>query len=135
MNKIIWTKTIKSVNEQLSFSLPTGYKIYTPNDVVILNTEPTIINLGVKIYSERPITLMYTKAITCADFLIIDSNQMIGAHQSTDLFITVINPDYKERSSKNWVIKKDSCIASMIPIDTSYTNLFEVSNSVYEKYV
>lgn len=135
MNKIIWTKTIESVQEQLSFFLPNGYRIYTPEDILVSNTEPTTINLGVKIYSKFPITLMYTEIIISNDFVIIDKNQMIAANQPTDLFLTVINPNYNDGVCNNWTVKKDAYIANMIPIDTSYTNLFEVSNSVYEKYV
>lgn len=136
INKIIWTKTNKEKTYNgLSFSLPSGYKITTIYDYLIYKDKTTAIDLGVSIYSEQPIVLMFSKALTAFDFYIIDCHQIIPAHTSTDLSISVINPFYKEEDNEPYLIKEQSYIANMIVMQSTYTNLFEVSNSVYKKYV
>lgn len=135
INKIIWTKSNTEIEySQFDFSLPSGYKVYATEDIYISTKQVRSINLQVSIYSEKPITLLYTKALVCYDFDIIDPHQMIGAHYETPLFINVINPHYTEGDDE-WLLKKGSLIANMIPIDSSYTNLFEVSNKVFKEYV
>jgi hypothetical protein len=136
INKIIWTKNYPNIKyNQLEFNLPLGYKIFSIKDQSILNTQPSIIDLGISIYSENPLILLYSKAITSNDFSIIDCHQIIPAKCSTDLFLTVINPNYKDIEERSWHLCKEAYLANMIPVDMSYTNLFEVSNSVYKTYV
>lgn len=135
MNKIVWTKIIDTcAKNQLEFCMPTGYKVFTSEDIKIVSTNITKVDLGVSIYSEKPITLIYTKTILSHDFNIVDPVQMIGAYQKTPLYINVINPVYSANEDL-WVLPSNSYIANMIPIDSSYTNLFEVSNRVFKTYV
>lgn len=134
LNKIIWTKTsqFKDYN-QFEFELPCGYRVFNSEDIVITNTSPTKIDLGIKIYSEEPITLIYTKSILSNDFLIIDPIQIIIPKCSCNLFLNVINPFY-EKDYDHWELKKGSLIATMIPVNTSFTNLLEVNNQVFTQY-
>jgi hypothetical protein len=134
LNKIIWTKTssFKDYN-QFEFKLPCGYSIYTSEDINISNENYTKVNLGVRIYSEEPITLIFTKSILSNDFLIIDPIQIIVPNSASDLFLNVINPIQKKDYEK-WVLPKGSLIATMIPVNTSFTNLLEVNNNTFKQY-
>jgi hypothetical protein len=134
INKIIWTKSILDINyNQLDFALPSGYKIYTPTNTSISNKTYTCIKLGITIYTEEPITLVYTKAIHSFDFEIVNPLQLIPSKTSVELFLDLINPVYTEKEEL-WDIKAGSLIATMIPLLTSYNNLFEVSNKVFKNY-
>jgi hypothetical protein len=135
MNKIIWTRTDDlCAKDQLEFCMPTGYKIFTTKAVNILSTNLTEIDLGLNIYSEKPITLLYTTTLLCDDFKIVNPTQMIAACTVTPLSLSVINPVYKDENNE-WRLPANSYIANLIPIDSSYTNLFEVSNKVFNNYV
>ena len=134
LNKIIWTKTsdFKDYN-QFEFELPCGYSIYTSEDIEISNKNFTKVNLGVRIYSEEPITLIFTKSILSNDFLIIDPIQIIVPKNASNLFLNVINPMSTE-DYEQWLLPKGSLIATMIPVNTSFTNLLEVNKTTFEQY-
>lgn len=130
LNKLYWTKNqINKDYKQFSFDLPCGYYIYNIEEVVVKHNEPTLVNLGVSIYSEEPITLIYTKALLSNDFYIIDSVQIIPPKQSIDLFINVINPN---NDLTSWTITNQSLIARMVIVNTSYTNLFEINSKNFK---
>lgn len=126
LNKLYWTKNQVDKNyKQFGFDLPCGYYIYNIEEIIVKNNQATPVNLGVSIYSEEPITLLYTKTLLSNDFYIIDSFQIVPPKQPIDLFINVINPS--SDCSESWLIEKQSLIARMIVVNTSYTNLFEIN--------
>jgi hypothetical protein len=134
INKILFTRDISTISlkEQLEFVMPVGYKLFNPDPIYINHTEPTLINFKIKLFSEKPITLLFNEAIHSMDFKIIDRVQMIPPNMSTELTISIINPNSQ---SKNWQLESGSLIATMVPVETVAINLFEVSNKVYKKYV
>ena len=86
-----------------------------------------------RIYSEEPITLIFTKSILSNDFLIIDPIQIIVPKNASNLFLNVINPMSTE-DYEQWLLPKGSLIATMIPVNTSFTNLLEVNKNTFEQY-
>lgn len=134
LNKIIWTKTSKFKDyNQFEFKLPCGYSIYNCEDFEVSNVNLTKVNLGVSIYSEEPITLVFTKSILSNDFFIIDPLQIIVPKHSSNLFLNIINPN-PIKDYENWNVPRGSLIATMVPFNTSFTNLFEVNNKLFEEY-
>lgn len=134
IDKIIFTRDTETVElkDQLSFEMPVGYKLYNPDSVYIKREGPTLIDFKIKLFSERPITLLFTEAIQSTDFKIIDKVQVIAINMSTDLSISVINPD---ANCDDWELEAGSLVATLVPVETMPINLFEVSNKVYRKYV
>lgn len=134
LNKIIWTKTSKFKDfDQFRFELPAGYYIHSAEDIEIKYLEQAVINLGVSIYSEEPITLFFTKTIWNNSVFITDPVQIIVPKKATDLYLNIIslNP---HKDFKKWTLAKGSFIATMVPFNTSFTNLFEVNNKMFEQY-
>ena len=134
IDKIIFTRDKETLNlkEQLEFQMPIGYKLYAPDGVFVDRESPSVIDFKIKMFSEKPITLIFTEAIHSTDFKIIDRVQMLPPLMTTDLKISVINPD---RKSQDWTVGRGSLVATMVPVETVSINLFEVSNRVFRKYV
>ena len=134
IDKIIFTRDKETLNlkEQLEFVMPVGYQLFTPDGVYVEHEKPKVIDFKVKVFSEKPVTFIFTEAIHSTDFKIIDRVQMIAPNVSTDLKITVINPNPE---CQNWQVWPESLVATLVPVETVTVNLFEVSNKVYKKYV
>lgn len=134
IDKIIYTRDKETlrIKDQLEFVMPVGYKLYTPEGVYVDNDSPSVIDFKIKVYSEKPITLLFTEAIHSTDFKIIDRVQMIAPLTATDLKITVINPNPE---CQDWQVRPESLVATMVPVETVSINLFEMSNNKFEQYV
>jgi len=128
INKIIFTKTISSHNSQLEFCLPTGYKVYSPFSLTLSPNLITTLDLGVLLYSESPITLLYTLLPLLPLCSIVDSCQVVAPKQSTSLSLSLL-------STQPLTLDPLFPIANLVVLQTSFIDLFEVNSSVFKQYV
>lgn len=132
LDKIIFTKPVeqRKIN-QLEFEMPVGYKIYNPKFVIVSPKAITRVSTGIKVYSEKPATFIFSPGIQSIDFKIVDPIQMIAPKVSTPLTFGVINPI---PNGEEWVVAEEQLIAVLQVVQTYQVNLFELSNKMYEQY-
>lgn len=133
IDNIIFTKDKTVKLPQLEFEMPVGYKLYTPNNILVGTNFPSEIDFGVDIFSiEKPLTIIFTLSIQSKDIKIVNPIQMIAPKVSTRLKIGVINPNLKEVI---WELSEGSLIATIIILESYAVNLLEVNNNLYKEYV
>lgn len=139
MNRLFWTRKYPTINtEQFYFELPGGFKIVSFKDTTISSKEPSLIDCGVVLSSKEPITLLLRSVIPTIDFKLLTELIILPPHQPFELNLTAINPCYKIPGDytgydEEWTIKAGTHIANFVILNTSYTNLFELSNKEFRK--
>jgi hypothetical protein len=130
INKLLWTrKEPRQKIRQFEFELPTGFKVFTIEELSVSKGHITSVDLGVKIKSIEPITLVFTPTIYSTDFCLINPVLIIPPKQEIDLNLLITNPSY---DNKFFELEKEFHIANMVVVNTSYTNLIELNNKQFE---